>query len=358
MVKKEPARKYGAPLYGAAWPAGNIFYVAGGGGKPSSGIKNRLIAAAVVDGATTDTVAVSDLDDCPIRMACHPSGQSLILAMNKGGLVRFNIVTPEHGGAPALVRVTGDDTDRFAKYPVAKCLAFSSDGRLLACGWESGSLSVLDWPSAHLKGHLDRSHGLHQVLRDVDFSAGHLNRVIVMACEDGSCSLWDWANATSLLTLQLPTGLKGGKFSQCRFVRDGSLGVFTVVIYEGAGHVLHWEQNAAGDIGLKRRVKATTDPVTSFEMGQKGRCFGLGDTTGEISAWSCQSLSCLSRQKSAHMIFSTAIVIAPDESTILSVSADASAVALSTRKAASPAASIATLLILILVLLFAWYVSA
>lgn len=41
MGKTEPARKYGAPLFGAAWPSGSVFYAAGGGGKASSGIKNR-----------------------------------------------------------------------------------------------------------------------------------------------------------------------------------------------------------------------------------------------------------------------------------------------------------------------------
>ena len=37
----QPSRKYGAPLYCASWPAGEYLFVAGGGGKKSSGIKNR-----------------------------------------------------------------------------------------------------------------------------------------------------------------------------------------------------------------------------------------------------------------------------------------------------------------------------
>ena len=35
--------KYGAPLYGVAWPEGNTFYVCGGGGSTASGIKNRWV---------------------------------------------------------------------------------------------------------------------------------------------------------------------------------------------------------------------------------------------------------------------------------------------------------------------------
>lgn len=41
MGRKQEARKYGAPLYCAAWPEGDYALVAGGGGKKSSGISNR-----------------------------------------------------------------------------------------------------------------------------------------------------------------------------------------------------------------------------------------------------------------------------------------------------------------------------
>ena len=33
--------KYGMPLFSAVWPEGGVFYVCGGGGSTSSGIKNR-----------------------------------------------------------------------------------------------------------------------------------------------------------------------------------------------------------------------------------------------------------------------------------------------------------------------------
>ena len=38
------SRKYGAPLYAVAWPEGGLVFFAGGGGKKSSGIKNRYRA--------------------------------------------------------------------------------------------------------------------------------------------------------------------------------------------------------------------------------------------------------------------------------------------------------------------------
>ena len=36
--------KYGQPLFAAAWPCADIILVAGGGGRPGTGIENRIIA--------------------------------------------------------------------------------------------------------------------------------------------------------------------------------------------------------------------------------------------------------------------------------------------------------------------------
>lgn len=35
--------KYGMPIYGLAWPTGDVFYICGGGGSTASGIKNRYV---------------------------------------------------------------------------------------------------------------------------------------------------------------------------------------------------------------------------------------------------------------------------------------------------------------------------
>lgn len=67
----------------------------------------RVVAAVVKDETTTDEVSSLVLEDCPIRMACHPSGRSLVLAMSKGGLVHVDISIPGHGGAPVLTLASG-----------------------------------------------------------------------------------------------------------------------------------------------------------------------------------------------------------------------------------------------------------
>lgn len=42
MVKQSPnIFRYGMPVYGVAWPEGDLIFVCGGGGSASTGVKNR-----------------------------------------------------------------------------------------------------------------------------------------------------------------------------------------------------------------------------------------------------------------------------------------------------------------------------
>lgn len=50
--------------------------------------------------------------------------------------------------------LAGEEASVLAQQPVAKCLAFSGDGRLLALGGEDGSLTVLDWPTLRTRASL------------------------------------------------------------------------------------------------------------------------------------------------------------------------------------------------------------
>eukprot|EP00798_Chlamydomonas_sp_ICE-L_P013959 gene13959-19897_t len=68
--------KYGMPLYGVAWPEGDVFYMCGGGGM---GIKNRL--------------------------AISPNGQYAVMAMTKGGIARLDLDCT--GPVPKAVEMTG-----------------------------------------------------------------------------------------------------------------------------------------------------------------------------------------------------------------------------------------------------------
>ena len=45
-------------------------------------------------------------DDAPLRMAAHPGGRALVLAMGKGGLQSVD-VQPQPDGPPTLMLATG-----------------------------------------------------------------------------------------------------------------------------------------------------------------------------------------------------------------------------------------------------------
>lgn len=70
-------------------------------------LTGRVVAAVVTNQTLSDEVAHLQLEDCPIRMAAHPAGKILVLALGGGGLCRIDLTVPEHGGAPVLALATG-----------------------------------------------------------------------------------------------------------------------------------------------------------------------------------------------------------------------------------------------------------
>ena len=48
--------------------------------------------------------------------------------------------------------------------------------------------------------------GLPDGIKDLDFSGAHQQRVLAVACEEGSATLWDWEHAARLIKLELPEG--------------------------------------------------------------------------------------------------------------------------------------------------------
>ena len=57
--------------------------------------------------ALSDEVAALPLDDVPYRMAAHPSGGSLVVALSSGAVCRVDIDRGDTGGTPTLTLATG-----------------------------------------------------------------------------------------------------------------------------------------------------------------------------------------------------------------------------------------------------------
>lgn len=67
----------------------------------------RVVAARARAESLSDEVAALELEDCPIRMAAHPSGNALVLALGGGGLSRVNVARGDGDAAPSLSLATG-----------------------------------------------------------------------------------------------------------------------------------------------------------------------------------------------------------------------------------------------------------
>ena len=69
----------------------------------------------------------------------------------------------------------------------------------------------------------------------------------------------------------------------------------------------------------------TPAPICGFEASHSGRLLAAVTPEGDQCVVSTQSLRAVQYRKGAHMTFATAVAFAPDDSAILSTSADASA---------------------------------
>ena len=96
MARRKPpapnVKKFGAPLYASAWIDDRVALVAGGGGKKSSGIPNRVMQASFDSVELTEPLASVHTDETAPQVLCaHPYGAELLVAFS--GDVAVYVVT-------------------------------------------------------------------------------------------------------------------------------------------------------------------------------------------------------------------------------------------------------------------------
>ena len=87
MARRKPpapnVKKFGAPLYASAWIDDRVPLVAGGGGKKSSGIPNRVMLATFDGVELTEPLASVHTDETAPQVLCvHPDGAELLVAFS------------------------------------------------------------------------------------------------------------------------------------------------------------------------------------------------------------------------------------------------------------------------------------
>jgi len=284
------------------------------------------------DGQLSDELTKLNVgNDAPYRMALHPSDTSLVLGMTMGGIKKVDIKSKNNTNAAEkdnvpMLSLAGSEFDaKGSKFGAIKGLSFSSDGRFLALGSEDGIIEIVSWPSLDSQKKWIASE---KAIRNVDFSSAHNDGVIVSTDESGACKLWDIASGELVTQLQPPAELPRAAFFRCKSTIDeDGIALYTPVKFKGQGYILRWRQTEDGEIKLeKSRLKPVApSPICGFEISRSGRLLAAVTPDGDQIVISASKSSVVKYRKGAHMTFATAIAFSPDESHILSTSADASA---------------------------------
>mmetsp|Transcript_22716 Transcript_22716/g.62717 ORF Transcript_22716/g.62717 Transcript_22716/m.62717 type:complete len:470 (+) Transcript_22716:198-1607(+) len=407
--------KYGAPLYGVAFPEGNTFYVCGGGGSSATGIKNRVVLARCLDGKLTDQIGEYNFGaDCPMRMAVTPDDTALVVAMANGGLQQLEIQTPS-GGPTTVTPATGEARARISSIQgEVRCMAFSPSGRHLALGFTYGALQVLSWPSLEVCFELSGEASLCDGVRDVDLSPSP-STLVTAVLDNGSCELWNWQ--TKSLTCRaglakgsfkssrvmmmrgpnhtashvLPKGLEGISFTKLRFAPTappglsgalnatnptasssvtqptahssssqgpgtassscGACCMYALMNSRAGSHLVQWSLHPESKmlvLGRHRRLEDT--PGACLELSRDGRLAAVGTSEGSALVLDASSMAIIRAVPGAHMVFSTGICFSADGRQVMSISADASAVAIPTTPPPRSMLNIKVLLLLVVAL--------
>jgi prolactin regulatory element-binding protein len=110
-------------------------------------------------------------------------------------------------------------------------------------------------------------------------------------------------------------------------VDEKGIALYGAANVKGLGHVIRWRQREDGSIyldGVSKRPVAPS-PISGFAMSHDGSSLAAVTPDAEQCLISAAHLRRTRLVKGAHLTFATAVTFTPDDSAIISVSADASA---------------------------------
>lgn len=265
--------------------------------------------------------------DAPYRMAAHPSGSHLALGLAQGGLLRVDIEFAEGETAPKLTIATGAWEKIAQKIGMLKSLCFSSEGNLLALGGEDGTVQILKWPT--LETHAGWKVSSEKAVRNIAFSTGHSDGIVITVDESGACQLWETDKGIEIARLSTPAEMpRSGVFHCKSVIDDQGIALYAAVRFKGQGYILRWRQNDQGELILEQRsIKpVTAAPICGFDASSDGQLLGAVTPDGDICVISTRTLKSVKYKRGAHMTFATAVAFAPNSKAVLSTASDASAV--------------------------------
>eukprot|EP00899_Mesostigma_viride_P005697 jgi/Mesvir1/15128/Mv14763-RA.1 len=274
-----------------------------------------IIVAPCTNGILPEAFSLSTGAAAPLKAAMHPGGGHLAVALHD--LVRVYDVRMQ---APAKLAVSSMQAKSRRLVGEIASLAFSPDGAFLGIGGQAGDVAVLQWPSLDVKTIVKGAHA--GKISDLDFSPGG-EWLSTNSSEDKRCHLWDRATGRKYLELTAAVEGPGAHIRSCRFSRQDDDRLYTGVNTRAKSLVVMWSISEQKPLA---RVAVLPDPITAFAISRSGCLLASGSSEGELAVVDARTLTTKLHVKPAHSFFVSDLEFSPNDSALLSVSADASAI--------------------------------
>ncbi|CAA2982865.1 SEC12 2 [Olea europaea subsp. europaea] len=338
-------KKYGIPLYGAAWvppaaastiksgsestpeetePAASSssnyhIVLAGGGGEGRSGIPNALLVSTFdFSSNSLSDQPVGKLgtgSDLPYRIAVHPGGEGLICSLPKScRWFDWDAITIKDELSLSL-KSSEKVLEKLEDVGQQLALTFNNEGTLLAVGGEDGKLRVFKWPDMDIT--LDEANA-HASVKDLDFSP---DGNFLASVGSGPGRIWKVATATSIASLPKEND---EIFGFCKFSRSGdsNLVLYVTAMRSKGGSIVKWNTTSWKRISSTHIVR---DPISAFNVSSDGKLLVVGTIQGDIWIISSVSTRVQTVVRKVHLGLVTALGFSQDSRALLSASLDSSA---------------------------------
>ncbi|KAI8370414.1 quinon protein alcohol dehydrogenase-like superfamily [Radiomyces spectabilis] len=322
-------KRFDFPVYGVDFSVDDQVIAAGGGGANRSGVKNKLMSFAVDEKNKSfkdlAQLALSDEEDCPMSIACHPELPLFAAGINgtaqdiqQGKNPNCRLFSLEHGIEP--VREISTSTQKNAD-EYQKVTRFSRS--YLVTGFSDGKVTVLKMPDLKLAFPPLRFNNIQDI--DIDRDENYMaiataKALIIASLEDGSIvQVIDSPKLNRNTTCE---------FRACRYASQDRANekLYAIVnpTSRGRGFVCAWRVYPHQARYLRRAKTASVSRkgITSFAVSPSGHVLAYASTDLTIGLIDAQTLRPLLRVPDAHGFAITSLNFSRSGEFLVSAGAD------------------------------------
>lgn len=312
------------PIFSCLWPAEDLVFVGGGGGRPGTGISSGLVVCRRAKNANEyDLKCCADVDSqnyLVFQMALHPSHKEFIGAVG-GRVYRFSF---DDAKVSSLNYAQTDFHSEVAEQ-FTSCLRFNMAGDQVVTGGEDRTIRSWSYPGLELLQNVGSHPG---PLTSVDFNKD--GTLIVSTSSGGhSMRIWRADKSSSSPAHEVAHTLNGVKleFRCCRWglEKDGSESM-VAILNAGPRGPSYLAKFSGSNFSLLKLHRVDTSPLGNLEMCPSRDFAALADNVGTVWVYDVATMTCVNKRKKCHNLPCTSLAWAQDGSMVCSASADKSVV--------------------------------